>query len=66
MASELLSVGTRVLCYSCERCRKERRPRDMDSFSGVITTFDGEIATVLNRKGHNMYYHIDCLKKINE
>ena len=66
MASELLSVGTRVLCYSREWCKKEKRPRDMDSFSGVITKFDGENATVLNRKEYNMYYHIHGLKKINE
>lgn len=65
MANELFSVGTRVLCYSCERCRKERRPRDKEHFSGVITKVDGEIATVLNRSGHNMYYHIRCLEKLN-
>ena len=64
MAKRLLNIGDTVLCYSCERCRIETRPRDKAYFSGVITKIEGDIATVLNKRGHNLYYNICCLEKI--
>ncbi len=59
----LFNVGDTVLCYSCERHRKERRPRDKEHFSGIITEINNNIATVRNGEGHNMYYDICCIEK---
>lgn len=64
--SKIISTGDTVLCYSCERCRIERRPRDKKAFTGTVAEINGTIATIRNiSNGHNMYYHLSCLEKIN-
>ena len=65
MEHEIFKVGDTVLCYSCERCKVEKRARDKERFSGVITEIDGSVVTVKNKLGHNMYYDMRCLEKLS-
>ena len=65
-SSRVINIGDSVLCYSCERCRIEKRPRDKEHFFGIVTAIDENIATVRNKRGYNMYYHVCCLEKVND
>lgn len=62
--SSKFKIGDTVLCHSCERCKVEKRSRDKEYFSGVITKIDGRVVTVRNKKGHNMHYDVCCLEKL--
>lgn len=65
MKASNFNIGDTVLCYSCERCRIEQRPRDREMFTGIITRIDGSLVTVKNKRGYNMYYDVCCLERIS-
>ena len=58
-----INIGDRVLCYSCEKCRIERRPRDK-SFEGVVTEIKGNIVTVRHDDGHKSYNDFRTLEVV--
>ena len=60
-----VKIGDEVLCYSCKRCRIERRPRNKEHFSGTVTAMRNGVATVRSQNGFDMYYHVCCLEKLN-
>lgn len=60
-----INIGDNVLCYSCEQRRIEKRPRDKERFSGIVVAIGRNVVTVRNKRGHDMYYPICCLEKLN-
>ena len=66
MAQRFFNIGDMVLCYSCEKCRVEKRPRNKKMFGGIITSIDGNIVTVKHTDGHLSHNDIACLELLPE
>ena len=59
-------IGDKVLMYSCEKCKKQRRPRNRNYFEGVITNISNNIATIINKRGTRLYSYLVCLELVTD
>ena len=61
----VIKVGDLVICYSCEKCKKQKHLRDK-RFEGEVTEIQGNVATILHNDGHRSYNDVRCLLKLTE